>query len=219
MLASASALHGARCEVKEQRHATQDQIAYFGQTPSELLTVPHLKKKPLSEVLHLQTIFRNPKVVKPYVVPSREHCNLPAAAIHASSDMVVIVDLNAPAAHVAQHKWQPNTPDGQGTPFLFQHGKATSGSAGGTLVRIFKGPGGTGEESQYPQALDFAASGIRSQAIVSITCDKEIITEVVLKLSICLVTLAAYCLQLSLKVVDHMLKLGWEGDGLKHLIK
>lgn len=37
-----------------QQRATQDQIAYFGQTPSQLLTVPHLKKKPLADVLHLQ---------------------------------------------------------------------------------------------------------------------------------------------------------------------
>ncbi|XP_014522456.1 BEACH domain-containing protein C2 isoform X1 [Vigna radiata var. radiata] len=158
-----------------QQHATQDQIAYFGQTPSQLLTIPHLKKKPLSEVLHLQTIFRNPKAIKSYPIPSPEHCNLPASAILASSDTVVVVDLNAPAAHVAQHKWQPNTPDGQGTPFLFHHGKATSGSAGG-IIRMLKGPAGTGEEWQYPQALAFPVSGIRSQAIVSITCDKEIIT-------------------------------------------
>ncbi|OIV89875.1 hypothetical protein TanjilG_18595 [Lupinus angustifolius] len=157
-----------------QQRATQDQIAYFGQTPSQLLTVPHLKKLPLAEVLHLQTIFRNPKEVKPYAVPSPQQCNLPAAAIHASSDMVVVVDMNAPAAHVAQHKWQPNTPDGQGSPFLFQHGKATSGSAG--LMRMFKGPPGMDEDWQFPRALAFAVSGIRSQAIVSITCDREIIT-------------------------------------------
>ncbi|RDX89246.1 BEACH domain-containing protein C2, partial [Mucuna pruriens] len=258
-----------------QQRATQDQIAYFGQTPSQLLTVPHLKKMPLSEVLHLQTIFRNPKAVKQYAVPSPEHCNLPAAAIHASSDMVVVVDLNAPAAHVAQHKWQANTPDGQGTPFLFQHGKAATGSAGGTLIRMFKGPAGTSEEWQYPQALAFAVSGIRSQAIVSITCDKEIITgsedfyseseethdsnkinapapsicfldlhtlEVfhVLRLgkgqdittlalnkdntNLLVSTLDKRLIiftdpALSLKVVDQMLKLGWEGDGLKPLIK
>lgn len=40
--------------VKVQQRATQDQIAYFGQTPSQLLTVPHLKKMPLADVLHLQ---------------------------------------------------------------------------------------------------------------------------------------------------------------------
>ncbi|KAF1898306.1 hypothetical protein Lal_00033073 [Lupinus albus] len=158
-----------------QQRATQDQIAYFGQTPSQLLSVPHVKRMPLAEVLHLQTIFRNPKEVKPYAVPFPERCNLPAAAIHAS-DTVVIVDMNAPAAHVAQHKWQPNTPDGQGTPFLFQHGKATSGSSGGSLMRMFKAPVASGEEWQYPQAVAFSVSGIRSQAIVSITCDKEIIT-------------------------------------------
>uniref|UniRef100_A0A9I9EEF9 Uncharacterized protein n=1 Tax=Cucumis melo TaxID=3656 RepID=A0A9I9EEF9_CUCME len=38
------------CKVVQQR-ATQDQIAYFGQTPSQLLTVPHLRKKPLADVI------------------------------------------------------------------------------------------------------------------------------------------------------------------------
>ncbi|XVE77007.1 hypothetical protein DITRI_Ditri13aG0027300 [Diplodiscus trichospermus] len=162
-----------------QQRCIQDRIAYFGQTPSQLLTVPHMKKMPLSEVLHLQTIFRNPREVKPYAVPCPEHCNLPAAAIHASSDAVIIVDTNAPAAHIAQHKWQPNAPDGQGTPFLFEHGKATASLAGGALIRMFKGPAGSGsgsDEWQFPQALAFASSGIRSSSIVSITCDKEIIT-------------------------------------------
>ncbi|KAM6584938.1 hypothetical protein CsatB_011940 [Cannabis sativa] len=159
------------------QRATQDQIAYFGQTPSQLLTVPHRKRMPLADVLHLQTIFRNPKEVKPYAVPAPERCNLPAAAIHASSDTVVVVDINAPAAHVAQHKWQPNTPDGQGAPFLFQHGKGTISSSGGTFMRMFKGPAGAGSDDwNFPQALAFATSGIRSSAIVSITCDKEIIT-------------------------------------------
>lgn len=125
----------------------------------------------------MQTIFRNPKEVKPYVVPAPERCNLPAAAIHASSDSVIIVDINTPAAHVAQHKWQPNTPDGQGTPFLFQHGKTTTSSGGGSLMRMFKGPAGSGaEEWHFPQALAFASAGIRSSAVVAITCDKEIIT-------------------------------------------
>lgn len=160
-----------------QQRATQDQIAYFGQTPSQLLTTPHLKKMRLADVLHLQTIFRNPKEVKPYAVPNPERCNLPAAAMHASSDSVVIVDINAPAAHVAQHKWQPNTPDGQGMPFLFHHGKAIGSSSSGTFMRMFKGPtGSNSDEWHFPRALAFATSGIRSSAIVSITCDKEIIT-------------------------------------------
>lgn len=160
-----------------QQRATQDQIAYFGQTPSQLLTVPHMKKKSLADVLHQQTIFRNPNEIKPYVVPSPERCNVPAAAIYASQDSVVVVDVNVPAAHVATHKWQPNTPDGQGTPFLFQHGKAAASSTGGAFMRMFKGSAGpSSEDWQFPRALAFAASGIRSSAIVAVTCEKEIIT-------------------------------------------
>ncbi|KAK1313447.1 hypothetical protein QJS10_CPA06g00328 [Acorus calamus] len=160
-----------------QQRATQDQIAYFGQTPSQLLTIPHLKKRPIAEVLHLQTIFRNPTELRPYVVPYPERCNVPAAAIFASPDSIVVVDVNAPAATVAQHKWQPNTPDGYGTPFHFQHGKSASGSTGGAFLRMFKGPTGSGsEEWHFPRALAFAASGIRSSAVVAVTCDREIIT-------------------------------------------
>ncbi|KAM3397586.1 BEACH domain-containing protein C2 [Capsicum galapagoense] len=160
-----------------QQRSMQDQIAYFGQTPSQLLTVPHMKRMPLADVLQLQTIFRNPRDAKPYTVPHPERCNLPAAAMQASSDSLVIVDTNAPAAHVAQHKWQPNTPDGQGAPFLFQHGKPGASSAGGTFMRMFKGPTGSeSEEWHFPQALAFAASGIRGSSVVAITCDKEILT-------------------------------------------
>nr|XP_043621960.1 BEACH domain-containing protein C2-like [Erigeron canadensis] len=161
-----------------QQRAMQDQIAYFGQTPSQLLTTPHMKKMPLSDVLHMQTIFRNPKEVKPYSVSSPERCNLPASAIRVSSDSLVIVDMNAPAAHIAQHKWQPNTPDGQGAPFLLQHAKATTSSSGGSFMRMFKGPssGSDSEEWQYPQALAYPAQGLKSSSIVSITYENEIIT-------------------------------------------
>lgn len=107
------------------------------------------------------------------MVPNPERCNVPAAAIFASSDSVIVVDVNAPDAHVALHKWQPNTPDSHGTPFLFQHGKATAGSAGGALMRMLKGPAG---DWQFPQALAFPTSGIRSSVVVAATCDKEIIT-------------------------------------------
>lgn len=159
-----------------KRRTMQDQIVYFGQTPSQLFTIPHIKRKPLAEALHLQTIFRNPNKIKPYVVPNPERCNVPAAAIFASSDSVVVVDVNAPDAHIALHKWKPNTSDGHGSPFIFQHGKGT-GSAGGPLSRMFRGPAGSASEDwQFPQALAYPTSGIRSSAIVAVTCDKEIIT-------------------------------------------
>lgn len=35
----------------------QDQIVYFGQTPSQLLTVPHIKRRALADVLHRQVYF------------------------------------------------------------------------------------------------------------------------------------------------------------------
>ncbi|CAF1844542.1 unnamed protein product [Brassica napus] len=151
-----------------QQQATQDKIAYLGQTPFQLLTVPHIKRMPLKDVLHMQTIFRNPKEIKPYPVTAPEHCNLPAAAIKASSDNVVVVDMNGPAAHIAQHKWQPNTPDGQSTPFIFHHAKEAS--TGVTLIRMFKG------DSEYPQAQAYGSSGIRSSSVTAITSDGEIIT-------------------------------------------
>ncbi|XP_062226373.1 BEACH domain-containing protein C2 isoform X2 [Phragmites australis] len=159
-----------------QRRATQDQIAYFGQTPSQLLTVPHMKRKPLAEVLQLQTIFRNPNELKSYVLPNPDRCNVPASAMLVSNDSIVVVDVNAPAAHVALHHWQPNTPDGQGTPFLFHHGRSAANSTGGALMRIFKGSASSAEDYVFPRAIAFAASAIRSSAIVVVTCDKEIIT-------------------------------------------
>ncbi|KAJ6815379.1 BEACH domain-containing protein C2-like [Iris pallida] len=44
-------------------------------------------------------------------------------------------------------------------------------------MRMFKGPAGSGyDDWQYPRAIAFAASGIRSSAIVAVTCDREIVT-------------------------------------------
>ncbi|PNT61623.1 hypothetical protein BRADI_5g17947v3 [Brachypodium distachyon] len=159
-----------------QRRAMQDQIAYFGQTPSQLLTVPHMKRKSLTDVLQLQTIFRNPSELKSYVLPNPDRCNVPASTMFVSNDSIVVVDVNVPAAHVALHHWQPNTPDGQGTPFLFHHGRNAANSTSGAFMRIFKGSTTSGEDYEFPRAIAFAASAIRSSAIVAVTSDKDIIT-------------------------------------------
>lgn len=51
-------IHLNKYSRKVQQRAMQDQIAYFGQTPSQLLTTPHMKKMQLSDVLHMQvTLF------------------------------------------------------------------------------------------------------------------------------------------------------------------
>ncbi|KAK1418727.1 hypothetical protein QVD17_27873 [Tagetes erecta] len=161
-----------------QRHALQDQVAYFGQTPSRLLAIPHIRKMPLSDVLHMQTIFRNPKEVKQYHVPSAERCNLPASVIHATSNALVIVDTNSPSANIALHQWRPNTPDGDGMPFVFQPGKNNlSSSGGGGFMRMFRRKiRPSSEKFTYPQAHAYAASGIRSSSVVSITYNNEVIT-------------------------------------------
>ncbi|PWA68195.1 BEACH domain-containing protein [Artemisia annua] len=161
-----------------QCRAVQDQVAYFGQTPSRLLIMPHSRRMPLSDVLHMKTIFRNPKEVKQYQVPSPNRCNLPASCIHATSDALVIVDTNAPSANIALHKWHPNTPDGHGMPFLFQPGKNNvNPSSGGGFMRMFRvKTGSSSKEWKYPQAHAYAASGIRSSSIVSITYNNEVIT-------------------------------------------
>lgn len=101
------------------------------------------------------------------------------------------MDINAPAAHIAHHKWQPNTPDDQGTPFLFHHGKSTLKSSTKTLMRMLtKSATSSSEQQDFPQALTFAASGIRSSDVVAITCDLEVITG---KVHLTDKTLFGYC--------------------------
>ncbi|KAH6559664.1 hypothetical protein KP509_1Z002100 [Ceratopteris richardii] len=159
------------------RKGTQDQIAYFGQTPSQLLRHPHIKRMPLEEVLHMQTIFRNPSSVQRYTVPFSERCNLPAGAISTTKESVVIVDMNAPACAVAVHRWQPHTPDGQGLPFHFQHGKPAPAVGGGTLIRMFsKQTSSETGEWRYPRAVALSAPETRSGEIVAILADTHLLT-------------------------------------------
>lgn len=121
------------------------------------------------------------------------------------------MDINAPAAHIAQHKWQPNTPDDQGTPFLFQHGKATSNSSTKTLMRMLtKSTTSSSEQQDFPQALTFAASGIRSSDVVAITCDMEVITG---KVHLTDQTSFVYCedmnhLPVHSRIFNNIIKLG-----------
>lgn len=93
-----------------------------------------------------------------------------------SNDCIVVVDANVPAAHVALHHWQPNTPDGLGTPFLFHHGKNAINSSGGAIMRIFKGSAGSAEDYHFPRAIALAASAMQNSSAVVVTCDKEVIT-------------------------------------------
>uniref|UniRef100_A0ACD5Z3S4 Uncharacterized protein n=1 Tax=Avena sativa TaxID=4498 RepID=A0ACD5Z3S4_AVESA len=158
-----------------QRWIAQDEIVNFGQTPSRLLIVPHLPRRPLADILRLQTIFRNPSGVRSYLLPNADQCNVPASAMLVSNDCIVVVDANLPAAHVALHHWQPSTPDDLGKPFLFHQGRNAINSSGGTIRRIFKGPA-SAEDYLFPRAIAFGASAIQTSSTVVVTCDKEVIT-------------------------------------------
>ncbi|KAL6911666.1 hypothetical protein ACP4OV_000471 [Aristida adscensionis] len=122
------------------------------------------------------TIFRNPSEVRSYVLPNPDHCNIPASAMLVSDDCIVVIDANAPAVHVALHHWQPNTPDGLGAPFLFNHGRNATNSSGGAIFRIFKGSAGSAEDYSFPRAM---ASAIQNSSAVVVTCDKEVITVLI----------------------------------------
>ncbi|CAI5943423.1 unnamed protein product [Closterium sp. NIES-65] len=146
------------------RRGMQDQISYFGQTPSQLLTTAHPPRIALDYALHLHTVFRKPDEILPYVLPHPDTLNVPASRIVATSDAIVTVDLNAPACHVAVHQWQPNTPDGHGWPFLFQPGR--SSLTGSAILRMLTGAalGGKGSNSEtslYPRLVALPAPGIK----------------------------------------------------------
>lgn len=80
--------------------------------------------------------------------------------------------MNAPACHVAVHRWQANTPDGRGLPFLFHYAKLNAGSSSGALIRMFRGqPGSSNDENRYPRVAALSATGINPTAIVAITPD------------------------------------------------
>eukprot|EP00850_Spirogloea_muscicola_P008241 SM000043S15869 [mRNA] locus=s43:763446:778532:+ [translate_table: standard] len=133
-----------------QRKATQDQIAYFGQTPSQLLTAPHPARMTLVEAFHQHTIFRTPASLKEYSIPHRHQLNMPAGRLAATASVIVAVDNQ-----VAMHKWKANTPDGKGAPFIFNP-KASSltKSSSGAFMRMF---GKGSSSSDHSQSLDSLA--------------------------------------------------------------
>eukprot|EP00850_Spirogloea_muscicola_P020769 SM000226S07410 [mRNA] locus=s226:160492:175617:+ [translate_table: standard] len=133
-----------------QRKATQDQIAYFGQTPSQLLTTPHPARMTLVEAFHQHTIFCTPASLKEYSIPQGHQLNMPAGRLAVTASVIVAVDNQ-----VAMHKWKVNTPDGKGAPFIFNP-KASSltRSSSGAFMRIF---GKGSSSSDQSQSLDSPA--------------------------------------------------------------
>lgn len=77
--------------------------------------------------------------------------------------------MGAPACQVAVHKWQPNTPNGRGMPFLFQHSRPNLDASGG-LKRMFSKPVDDGE-NHFPRILALSPVGVNLGTIVAITPD------------------------------------------------
>lgn len=126
--------------------------------------------------LCLQTIFRNPNTTKAYAIPGPDRLNVPAIEVRTTHDSIVTVDMEVPSCHVAVQRWQANTPDGRGMPFLFQHGRSNLGASGGALMRMFSRPV-EDEESRFPKAVALPPAGVKLGSIVAITPDgKHLLT-------------------------------------------
>jgi hypothetical protein len=122
--------------------------------------------------LFVQTMFRNPKGTKIFVIPNPEKLNVPAAKLCVTQDSIVTVGMDAPACHIAQHKWKPNTPDGRGSPFVLQPGRVAVRVSSGTFGRLFGGPAPVGgDELGYPRAISLPAPGIQPSMVVAVTSD------------------------------------------------
>lgn len=120
----------------------------------------------------MQTIFHNPNTVKFFAILGHaDQLNLPASELRATHESIVTVSMGAPACQVAVHKWQPNTPNGRGMPFLFQHSRTNLNTSGG-LLRMFSKPVDDGE-NHFPRILALAPAGVNLGTIVAITPDGQ----------------------------------------------
>ncbi|KAK3280016.1 hypothetical protein CYMTET_12126 [Cymbomonas tetramitiformis] len=104
--------------------ATQDQIAFFGQTPSQLLTAAHPQRCAREEAL--QPLFRSPKdSLRWYPLPSPGVLGPPPINLTITAEGMVAIGkgIQGPSLMggfpVVSHKWQPNHADGRGIPFTF----------------------------------------------------------------------------------------------------
>eukprot|EP00854_Cymbomonas_tetramitiformis_P003224 gene3224-4068_t len=101
--------------------ATQDQIAFFGQTPSQLLTAAHPQRCAREEAL--QPLFRSPKdSLRWYPLPSPGVLGPPPINLTITAEGMVAIGKGPSLMGgfpVVSHKWQPNHADGRGIPFTF----------------------------------------------------------------------------------------------------
>ena len=116
--------------------ATQDQIACFGQTPSQLLTIPHPgRQRAADSVIGCHWLFDNGDKVNDYLLntPSYADNRVAFMDILSTGQLVVI----STALEMKTHRFMPSVPSGAGLPFTFEPAKeqSTLGSFMGSIRR------------------------------------------------------------------------------------
>ena len=116
--------------------ATQDQIACFGQTPSQLLTIPHPgRQRAADSIVGSHWLFMNGENVKlyPLDVPTYADNRITYMDVLASGQLIVV----SPTLDMKMHRFMPGVPSGSGLPFTFDPIKeqGTLGALMGTIRR------------------------------------------------------------------------------------
>lgn len=116
--------------------ATQDQISCFGQTPSQLLTIPHPgRQRAADSVTGSHWLFANGGNVKSYPlsVPTYTDNRIAFMDVLPTGQMIVV----SPTLDAKLHRFMPGVPSGAGLPFTFEPIKeqSTLGAFMGTIRR------------------------------------------------------------------------------------
>ena len=115
----------------DMRAAVEAQIMFFGQTPAQLLTRPHPKRRARSTVGVPRQMFERPEAVKahgPYSVGGRKANGAGGSAGGAGVDPLEFIHpvpledrllTITRSGRLQLHKWFPLKPNGNGKPFTF----------------------------------------------------------------------------------------------------
>lgn len=116
--------------------ATEDQIACFGQTPSQLLTIPHPARQRMADsVTGSHLLFDNGENVREYKLATPSYAENRTSFMGMTSTGQIVVA--SPALDIKIHHFLPNVPGNSGMPFTFEPAKeqTTLGSFMGSIRR------------------------------------------------------------------------------------
>ena len=108
------------------RAAVESQIMFFGQTPSQLLSRPHPKRRPRSAVGAPRQMFERPEAVHahgPFWLGGRRSGGAQLGSVHDPIEFICAVPLEDRLLTITRsgrlfvHRWLPLKPNGAGRPF------------------------------------------------------------------------------------------------------